>query len=196
MFKALHRLVQGILLLLLAGALWLLWEHRERGRPLVDLYVAWEGAGYHRPDPLPRSRGTVTRIVEENVVEVLDREGRTWNVGLNGLGAVMGDGRDPVRRRFALATRTNLTERLIGRPVEMAWVTTNANRTALGFAYLGTNYLNLAVELVETGRLRWIPEDTRMLPLLEQMRLRGADRRARIEKIGLWELDLKFASVP
>ncbi len=196
MFKRLHRVMQGILLALLAGALWLVWENRERGRPLVDLYVVWEDAGYHRPDPLPRSRGTVTRVLEENVVQFRDQNGVVWNVGLTGLAGVGGDGRDPVRRSFAMATRTNLSQTLIGRPVQMAWVSTNADRTALGFAYLGTNSQSIALDLVVTGRLRWMPADTRALPLGEQMRLRAADRRARTEGIGLWERGLRIAAAP
>lgn len=193
MFHLLHRLIQGVLALLLAWAMFLLWQHRELGLPLVDLYVAWEGADYHSPDLLPRSRGTVSRILEENVVEFRDREGRIWNVGLAGLGAIGGDGRDPVRRKFAQATRTNLVELLVGRPVEMAWITTNANRTGLGFIYLGTNSQSLALQLVEEGRLRWMPADTRVLPLLEQMRLRGADRRARTKQAGLWNPENKIS---
>lgn len=195
-FKLLNRLVRAALLALLAGALWMLWENRERGRPLVDLYVMWEGAGYRRPDPLPRSRGTVARVIEENVVQFRDEQGGVWNVGLSGLAGVGGDGRDPVRRQFALATRTNLTAQLVGKPLEMAWVATNADRTALGFIYWGSRTQSLALDLVGQGRLRWMPEDTRRLPLWEQVRLRAADRKARAEGIGLWEPSLRMVSTP
>ncbi|HAB18444.1 MAG TPA: thermonuclease family protein [Verrucomicrobiota bacterium] len=193
MFRFLNRCLHGIVWLLLAGAVWLVWSNRELGLPLVDLYVAWDKAGFHSPAPLSRNPGTVGRIISENIVEFRDQEGRAWNVGLQALSGVDSNGRDPMRKQFALATRTNLAELLVGRRVEMAWVSTNSNRTGMGFVYVDKHPQTVAIELVRDGRLRFLEEDARNLPLLEQMRLRGADRKARNEQRGLWARDLGLA---
>ncbi|MFO1457902.1 MAG: hypothetical protein U1G08_00735 [Verrucomicrobiota bacterium] len=186
LFLLLNRVLRVTVLGLGLLALWALWERRERARPLVDLYVVWEGAGYRLPPPLDRAPVVVTRAVTENVIQVKDTNGLAWNVGLAGLGGVYTDEQDPRWRSFALQTRSNLTLSLVGRSASLAIVSTQSNRTALGFLYVGTNSQNLAMDLVTEGRLRWLEDSTRMLPLREQALLRAADRRARRERVGLW----------
>jgi hypothetical protein len=186
LFLLLNRVLRITVLGLGLVALWALWERRERARPLLDLYVVWEGAGYRVPPPMDRTPVVVTRAVTENVIQVKDTNGLAWNVGLAGLGGVFTDGQDPRWRSFALQTRSNLMMSLVGRSAALAVVSTQSNRTALGFLYIGTNSQNLAVDLVTTGRLRWLEDSARMLPLREQALLRAADRRARGERVGLW----------
>ncbi|MBL9174023.1 MAG: hypothetical protein JNL10_10855 [Verrucomicrobiales bacterium] len=185
-FLVLNRVLRIAVLGLGLGALWMLWERRERARPLLDLYVVWEGVGYRVPPPLERTPVVVTRAITENVLQVKDTNGLAWNVGLAGLGGVFTDGQDPRWRSFALQTRSNLMVSLVGRSASLAIVSSQSNRTALGFLYVGTNSQNLAVDLVTDGRLRWLEDSTRMLPLREQALLRAADRRARGERLGLW----------
>lgn len=187
-FVLLNRALRALVLGLLALAVWMLWERRESARPWVDLYSVWEDAGYRVPDPLPSTPAVVTKVLTENILQVRDTNGITWNVGLAGLGGVLVDGQDPRWRKFASETRTNLAERLMGRSIRMDWTETQPNRTGLGFVYLGTNSESLAVDLVSKGRLRWLEASSRMLPLREQAQLKGADRRARAQKVGLWKM--------
>lgn len=185
-FIFLNRVLRITVLGLGLVALWMLWERRERARPLLDLYVVWEGAGYRLPAPLDRTPVVVTRAITENVLQVKDTNSLVWNMGLAGLGGVFADGQDPRWRSFALQTRSNLMADLVGRNAALAVVSTQNNRTGLGFLYVGTNSHNLAIDLVAEGRLRWLEDSTRMLPLREQAMLRAADRRARGERLGLW----------
>jgi len=182
--RGLRCLILGMVLL----ALWLVWERRERARPWLDLYVVWDEVDYRIPPPLPRIPAVVTRVVSENVLQVRDTNGVTWNVGLAGLGGVLTDGVEPRWQRFANQTRTNLTEQLVGNPVLIAFTETQVNRTGMGFFYIGTNSESLALDLVSRGRLRWLKESTRMLPLNEQAKLKAIDRRARQDQIGLWKI--------
>lgn len=185
MFVLLHRLMKaGVLGLWLAGAWWL-WTKREAARPLVDYYQVWEAAGYREPEPLPRIKGAVTRAVSDTSVYLRDERGRVWAVGLTGFFGVEAGTRDPLLRRLAADSRTNL-QSLAGQPVELAFTQTNANRTALGYLYVGTNEFGLADEFVAAGRWRAAPTGTRPLPLREQVRLRGLERMARAGQRGMW----------
>lgn len=192
LFVALNRLLRAAVIGLACLALWMVWERRERARPWLDLYSLWEAAGYEIPDPLPLVPVTVTKVLEENVVQVRDTNRVVWNIGLAGLGGVLTDGVAPQWRLFATETRTNLAARLAGQPMFLAFTETAANRTGRGFLYWSTNRESLALELVSSGRLRWLEESTRMLPLWDQVLLKGADRRARAAQVGLW----KGVSVP
>lgn len=185
MFLFLHRLMKaGVFGLWAAGALWL-WTKREAARPLVDYYQVWEAAGYREPEPLPRLSGTVTRAVSDTSVYLRDDRGRVWAVGLTGFFGVEPATRDPLLRRLAAESRTNL-QALAGRPVALALTQTNANRTALGYLYVGTNEFGLADEFVAAGRWRAAPTGTRPLPLREQVRLRASERVGRANQRGLW----------
>lgn len=187
-FQAMHRVWQALVAGLLLGALFWIWTERERGRPVVDVVAMWNANDWKVPEPLTQANGVVTKVMEENVVQLRDDQGVLWNVGLEGLAGVYGDGRDPVRRRFAATTKSNLTEQIQGQTVTIGWSLVQPNRTGLGFVYLGTNHQSLAVQKVADGRLRWDPAKTRVLPLREQAALRAADRLARQGRRGLWAL--------
>jgi len=195
LFVALNRLLRAVVVGIALLALWMLWERRGWARPWVDLYVLWEDAGYRVPEPMPLMPVTVIKVLEENVIQVRDTNRAVWNVGLAGLGGVLTEGVAPRWRQFATETRTNLASRLAGKPLQLAFTETAANRTARGFFYWSTNRESLALELVSSGRLRWLEESTRMLPLREQVLLKGADRRARETQVGLWQ-GASIASAP
>lgn len=188
MFLLLHRLMKAtVVALLLAGAWWL-WSRREAARPLVDYYQVWEAAGYREPEPLPRLKGTVTRAVSDTSLYLRDDRGRVWAVGLTGFFGVDATTREPVLRRLAAESRTNL-QALAGQPVELAFTLTNANRTALGYLYVGTNQFGIAEQFVAAGRWKAATDGTKPLPLKEQVRLRAVERLARSNRRGLWHTE-------
>lgn len=188
MFLLLHRLMKAtVVALLLAGAWWL-WSRREAARPLVDYYQVWEAAGYREPEPLPRLKGTVTRAVSDTSLYLRDDRGRVWAVGLTGFFGVDAATREPVLRRLAAESRTNL-QALAGQPVELAFTLTNANRTALGYLYVGTNQFGIAEQFVAAGRWKAATDGTKPLPLKEQVRLRAVERLARSNRRGLWHTE-------
>jgi endonuclease YncB( thermonuclease family) len=188
MFLLLHRLMKAtVVALLLAGAWWL-WSRREAARPLVDYYQVWEAAGYREPEPLPRLKGTVTRAVSDTSLYLRDDRGRVWAVGLTGFFGVDATTREPVLRRLAAESRTNL-QALAGQPVELAFTLTNANRTALGYLYVGTNQFGIAEQFVAAGRWKAATDGAKPLPLKEQVRLRAVERLARSNRRGLWHTE-------
>jgi endonuclease YncB( thermonuclease family) len=188
MFLLLHRLMKAtVVALLLAGAWWL-WSRREAARPLVDYYQVWEAAGYREPEPLPRLKGTVTRAVSDTSLYLRDDRGRVWAVGLTGFFGVDAATREPVLRRLAAESRTNL-HALAGQPVELAFTLTNANRTALGYLYVGTNQFGIAEQFVAAGRWKAATDGAKPLPLKEQVRLRAVERLARSNRRGLWHTE-------
>ena len=188
MFLLLHRLMKAtVVALLLAGAWWL-WSRREAARPLVDYYQVWEAAGYREPEPLPRLKGTVTRAVSDTSLYLRDDRGRVWAVGLTGFFGVDAATREPVLRRLAADSRTNL-HALAGQPVELAFTLTNANRTALGYLYVGTNQFGIAEQFVAAGRWKAATDGAKPLPLKEQVRLRAVERLARSNRRGLWHAE-------
>ena len=187
MFLFLHRLMKLGVVALWLGMAFLLWQQRERGRPLLDLYEAWRDAGYQRPPPLPRLDGTVVQVLGENAIQLKTTNGLTYNLGLAGVaGMDPATARQPGLRQFAAETRSNLTVRLAGQPVSFAHTLLQANRTGVGFAYVGPDQVNLTTELVAEGRVKLAPQAVRVLPFREQLTLRAADRLARYERRGLW----------
>ncbi len=185
MFLLLHRLMKAAVLGLMLMAAWWLWSRREAARPLVDYYQVWEAAGYREPEPLPRLKGTVTRAVSDTSLYLRDDRGRVWAVGLTGFFGVDAATREPVLRRLAAESRTNL-HALAGQPVELAFTLTNANRTALGYLYVGTNQFGIAEQFVAAGRWKAATDGAKPLPLKEQVRLRAVERLARSNRRGLW----------
>ena len=173
---------------LLLAAAWWLWSRREAARPLVDYYQVWEAAGYREPEPLPRLKGTVTRAVSDTSLYLRDDRGRVWAVGLTGFFGVDAATREPVLRRLAAESRTNL-QALAGQPVELAFTLTNANRTALGYLYVGTNQFGIAEQFVAAGRWKAATDGAKPLPLKEQVRLRAVERLARSNRRGLWHAE-------
>lgn len=170
-----------------AGMAFLLWQQRERARPLMDLYEAWRDAGYQEPPPLPRLEGTIVKALPGGALQIKDAKGQTYNLTLAGAdGMDAGLSRDPMRLRRAAELRTNLTARLAGQPVEFAYTLLQPNRTGVGFAYLGTNQVNLTMDLVASGQAKIIDKAVHVLPLREQMALRAAERKAQTERLGLW----------
>jgi endonuclease YncB( thermonuclease family) len=188
MFLLLHRLMKATVVALLLAAAWWLWSRREAARPLVDYYQVWEAAGYREPEPLPRLKGTVTRAVSDTSLYLRDDRGRVWAVGLTGFFGVDAATREPVLRRLAAESRTNL-QALAGQPVELAFTLTNANRTALGYLYVGTNQFGIAEQFVAAGRWKAATDGAKPLPLKEQVRLRAVERLARSNRRGLWHTE-------
>jgi endonuclease YncB( thermonuclease family) len=188
MFLILHRLMKATVVALLLAAAWWLWSRREAARPLVDYYQVWEAAGYREPEPLPRLKGTVTRAVSDTSLYLRDDRGRVWAVGLTGFFGVDAATREPVLRRLAAESRTNL-HALAGQPVELAFTLTNANRTALGYLYVGTNQFGIAEQFVAAGRWKAATDGAKPLPLKEQVRLRAVERLARSNRRGLWHTE-------
>ena len=187
MFLFLHRVMKLGVFALWLGMAYLLWQQRERGRPLVDLYVGWRDAGYQQPPPLPRMDGTVMRVLGESTIQFKATNGVTYNLTIAGTtnsGPVAAGG--PVRRQFAAETGSNLTARLVGRPVSFAYTLLQPNRTGVGFAYVGTNELSVTVDLVAEGRGKLVTQALRVLPLREQLALRAADRAAQAGRQGVW----------
>ena len=188
MFLTLHRLMKATVVALLLAAAWWLWSRREAARPLVDYYQVWEAAGYREPEPLPRLKGTVTRAVSDTSLYLRDDRGRVWAVGLTGFFGVDAATREPLLRRLAAESRTNL-QALAGQPVELAFTLTNVNRTALGYLYVGTNQFGIAEQFVAAGRWKAATDGAKPLPLKEQVRLRAVERLARSNQRGLWHAE-------
>jgi hypothetical protein len=73
--------------------------------------------------------------------------------------------------------------------VELAFTLTNANRTALGYLYVGTNQFGIAEQFVAAGRWKAATDGAKPLPLKEQVRLRAVERLARSNRRGLWHTE-------
>src|SRR5262249_20259449 len=118
-----------------------------------------------------------------------DERGRLWNVRLAALAnAATNPSPDTlVFVRFDAETRTNLTRRLASQPVRVAHTLMNSSGTGIGFIYVDGQPLHRG--LVAEGRLPWISDDARALPVPEQREMRGVARRAQKERVGLWALN-------
>lgn len=183
MFLLLNRLMRmGVLGIWIAAGYWV-WTQRELGRPLLDFVLLLDAAGWKEPAELNMLEGTVVKVVTDTGVFVKDAEGKTWSFGLVG---VHPTSQDPRLLEFASDTRDVLGDRLMDRPVRIAIVSMNPQRAGFGYLYAGTNDMGLAVEMVSEGRWRLHAESARVLPLMEQVRLHAADRKARAREIGMW----------
>lgn len=188
MFIFLNRLLRLFIAAFWIGALVLLWGQRERGRPVLDLYAAWEANNYRVPQPLPRMRGTVHRVLNDTTVQIRAEDGRLWNLGVAGFGGVDPFKTDRHSRLFARESLSTLETLTARQPVEIALTITNDNRTGWGFFYLPTNR-PVALEMLAEGRWQVRGEAVFQLPFREQLEVRAAERRARAERRGLWAAD-------
>jgi hypothetical protein len=188
MFHWLNRIVRGVIILGWCAAAYGVWTQRERARPAVDYYALFRDADWQRPPPLPRWNGEFVRMVSPGLVELVDERGAKWRFGLQGLATVNPDlpPHAPTNRWFLKQNYTNLMRELKGASLEIGVISTNLDRTGVGFLYR-TNHL-AHVDWVETGRYRLRPQECRMLPLPEQYALRLADREARRTTAGIWRL--------
>lgn len=183
MFLFLNRVMRmGVLGLWIAGGYWV-WTQREVGRPVLDFVLLLDAAGWKEPAALSVMDGTVTKVVTDTGVFVKDGDGKTWSFGLVG---VHPTSQDPRLVGFAGETKTALGERLMGQPVRIAIVSVNEQRAGFGYLYSGTNQVGLAVEMISEGRWRFHEESARVLPLMEQVRMHAADRKARAREVGMW----------
>lgn len=183
MFLFLNRVMRmGVVGLWIAGGYWV-WTQRDVGRPFLDFVLLLDAAGWKEPAALSTMEGTVTKVVTDTGVFVKDGEGKTWSFGLVG---VYPTSQDPRLMEFVGETKTKLSEQLVNQPVRIAIVSVNAQRAGFGYLYPGTNGLGLAVEMISEGRWRFHEESARVLPLMEQVRLHAADRKARAREVGIW----------
>jgi hypothetical protein len=175
MFKTLNRLMKLAVVLAWAGAAFLLWTQRERGRPLLDLYLVWKESGYQSPEPLPRVRGDVTRVLAENRIILRGTNGLGYELILAGVPTMSGN--SPDRFKIVLQQRTNLAAQVVGRSAEFAYTLMQPARVGIGFLYVETNSVSLNVEMAEAGKARLSDQVIRLLPLREQAAFRAAVRR-------------------
>ncbi len=184
LFQFLNRCLRAFVWLCWLGAAAGLWVQRDRALPLVDYFVIWRDANWSKPAPLPRMNGRVVKLLGESVVQFRADSGMTWNLGLQGCDT---NGLPPGPEGLKLVTerQKQLWTLVEGRPIEFALTVTNASRTGLGYFY--TESTNSVLErLVAEGRCGVRTEETRVLPIGEQYRLRVAQRRARSEGLGMW----------
>ncbi len=184
LFQFLNRCLRAFVWLCWLAAAAGLWMQRDRALPLVDYFVIWQDVKWARPAPLPRMEGRVVRVLGETMVQFRSNAGVTWNLGLQGCETNgLPSGLEGVR--LVVDTRKQLGTLLDGRSVEFALTVTNASRTGLGYLY--TDKTNSVLEaLVSEGRCGVKTEETRVLPIGEQYRLRVAERRARADGMGRW----------
>lgn len=190
MFLFLNRVMRLGILGIWFAAGYGLWTQRELGRPIFDFVVLLDACGWRQPAELNVMEGTVTKVMTDTGVWVRDREGKTWSFGLVG---VYPTSQDPHLMGFASETQTALGDRLMDQPVRIAISSVNAQRAGFGYLYPGTNQVGLAVEMVSEGRWRFHEESARVLPLMEQVRLHAADRKARAREVGMWGQGLPTA---
>ena len=184
LFQFLNRCLRAFVWLCWLGAAAGLWMQRDRALPLVDYFVIWRDTNWSTPAPLPRMGGRVVRVLGETMVQFRSDSGVTWNLGLQGCDT---NGLPPGLEGLRLVgeTRKQLGTLLEGRPVEFALTVTNASRTGLGYLY--TEATNSVLDrLVTEGRCGVKAEETRVLPIGEQSRLRVEGRRGRSEGVGRW----------
>ena len=187
MFLFLNRVMKVVVLGLWAAAAAWVWSERERGRPLLDWYQVWHDCGYTEPAPLPRLDGSVVRVLAPSTLLFREEGGATYSLGLVGWILPDANRADPKALRVWSAMMTsNLTQRLVGQTAHFAYATLQTNwvglprvpnRTGTGFLYLGTNTLNLALDLVTEGKIRVSPAALQVLSLREQVAFRAAARR-------------------
>lgn len=185
MFHFLNRLMRGVVLACWLAAAWVVWTHRDRGKPLVDYFSLWKGSNWSAPEPLPRMPGTGVRMLGNINFQIRTDAGLAWNVGLVGADTnAWAKGAEG--RRLALDLREALSNSVVGNRLELAVTVTNSStRTGLGFGYVdGTNSLLLG--WVGKGWVKVDEAACRALPIREQYALRVAERQAREAGLGVW----------
>src|ERR1051326_3703767 len=177
MFRFLHKIYVSLGWLALAAVGGVLVYHRAMFYPLVDLVYALrtpaEGLEQHKCGGFS---GPVTRVLSGDVSNVRGDRGQVYTIRLTGVEAPGFQLHNRAAEARAMASKTNLSERVLNREVRVELTYTNDSRHALGLVYLGPTNVNALA--IETGIVQARPENMNGLPLKDRFALIQARRRA------------------
>ena len=181
MFFVLRKAVIGCVCAVLIGLAFLLYQHRSRLTPVIDLVRSLRLPDGLEQEPAGVITGRVVQVLSGDSFQLRDDQGRTVSVRLTGLAAPDLRSTNPAERLLAAQSRTNLSELARLKSVRVTVTYSTDPGAVLGWAYLGDTNLNVAI--VRAGWAAARREFMRGLPLKDRYALVRAERSAKADRV-------------
>jgi endonuclease YncB( thermonuclease family) len=180
MFFVLRKIVIACGCGVLIGLALLLYQHRSRLTPALDLVRSLRLPHGLEQQPSGAITGRVLQVFSGDSFQLRDDQGRVANVRLTGLAAPDLRSTDPTERLLAAQSRTNLSDLVRSNSVRVMVTYSNEAGAVLGLAYQGETNLNVA--MVRAGWAVARRDFMRGLPLKDRYALIRAERSAKADR--------------
>ena len=191
LFKTTRKLLGIGFFLILLGAGYMAYENRHMFNPAVDAYWAFSNKT-ETPFRYESSvTGEVIKVLDGNWIHLKIPQGIVYAVRITGMEAPeIAITRDPLNPPMGNLSRTNLTELLLTRKVDVNVLEMNDRRYGQGFVYLNTT--NVAQLVVRKGMARLNRQEILGLEFEEKFQLVQAERFATENGLGVYEPGQSF----
>ena len=192
LFKTVRNLLGLAFLLMLVVAGYLAFQNRELVNSAKDAYWAFS----NKTEVPPRYEATVTgeviKVLDGNWFHLKIPEGFVYAVRITGMEAPgIAITRDPDNPPQGNLSRTNLTQLILDKQVDVNILEMNDLRYGQGFVYL--NGTNVAQLTVKDGMARLNREEIHGLEFEEKYRLVQAERQAQEQGLGVYQAGQSFS---
>ena len=181
MFFVLRKIVIGCGCAVLIGLGLLLYQHRSRLTPVIDLVRSLRLPDGLEQQPAGVITGRVVQVFSGDSFQLRQDQRRTVSVRLTGLAAPDLRSPNPAERLLAAQSRTNLSELVRLNPVRVTVTYSSDPGAVLGLAYVGETNLNVAI--VRAGWAEARRDFMRGLPLKDRYALIRAERSAKADRV-------------
>lgn len=141
MFYTLHRLVKGLIWLLVFAGLYWVWLQREALEPIYAWHDVYQNGGLDHKEPLPVVRGRGLGVVDGHTFSMLGADKRIYNVRLTGFEIPQPPLSLP-ELQMEKERRAFLRGAINSNQVHVEVTFSNVN-SLLGVAYVGKTNLNI-----------------------------------------------------
>lgn len=172
MFYRLHRLVKGVIWLLVFAGLYWVWMQREALEPVYVWHDVYKNGGLQQTDLLPTTQGRGLSVIDGHTFMMLGEDKRAYNVRLTGFEIPQPPLSLP-ELQLEQARREQLRSAIVSNQVHVEITFSNLN-SLLGVVYVGKTNLNIHFLTNDLGRFN--PSFVKSAPRDVQYRFFSAAR--------------------
>lgn len=187
MFHTLHKIAVAIVFAFLACVGFFIYQHRAVFDPGTDFVRALWIRQESPPQIIAEVSGDVVQVIDPSSFQLQADSGYHYSVGLGGLEFPSGYSQDPEDLELRRAAKTNLSELILSKRVQVQFTYISPQRSGTGIVYSGNTNVNAA--MAQAGFAKPKRQYLKGLSLKHLYALIRAERAAKDQKIGIWKED-------